>query len=152
MERLIITNVFVYKSIAEDAYIQAVETEKKSRTTRLDNSGYVLRYDPEHTSFKSSIITVVFAGMWLEALTHLLIVRGHGEKKYREYDRKSYEDKLRLLGVEDEELLLLVGQLRATRRELIHEKAHFDIRTIKIAQKEAELAIKVIRKIEAELA
>lgn len=89
--------------------------------------------------------------MWLEALTHLLIVLGHGEAKYREYDRKSYEDKLRFLGIDDEALLSQVRQFRTTRKELVHEKAHFDTGAVKSAQLEAEVANVVMRKIEAML-
>lgn len=149
MKRPVITNVSVYKAIAEDAFAQVVEATEMDRTPKPDGSGYILRYDPERTSLKSSMVTVVFTGMWLEALTHLLIVRDHGEEKYREYDRKSYEKKLRLLGIEDEELLSLVVQFRTTRKELVHEKAHFDSGTVKTAQKEAEVANGIMRKIEA---
>ena len=152
MDRPVVTNVSIYKAIAKEAYAQVLEASQKNRTPKPDGSGYILRYDPDRTSFKSSLITVVFTGMWIEALTHLLIVRDHGEEKYREYDRKSYEEKFRLFGIEDEELLSLVAKFRATRKELVHEKAHFDIGTIKTAQKEAEVAHEIMRKIELFLA
>ncbi|MDZ4151761.1 hypothetical protein, partial [Methylicorpusculum sp.] len=87
----------------------------------------------------------------LEALTHLLIVRDHGEDKYREYDRKIYEDKLRLLGVEDESLLAQVTEFRITRKELVHEKAFFDNGTIKTAQKEAKVAYDILCRVGAVL-
>lgn len=151
MNQLVVTNVSIYKAIAEEAYAQVAEAAKKDRTPKPDGSGYILRYDPEYRSFKNSMIAVVFTGMWLEALTHLLIVRDHGEDKYREYDRKSYEDKLRLLGIKDEALLSQVAQFRTTRKELVHEKAYFDSGTIKTAQKEAEVAHGILRKVEAVL-
>lgn len=151
MEKIVITNVSTYKAIVEEAYAQVVEEGKKDRTPNPDGSGYILRYDAEQRSFKNAMVAVVFTGMWLEALTHLLIVRDHGEDKYREYDRKIYEDKLRLLGIEDETLLTQVAQFRITRKELVHEKACIDGSTIKTAQKEAQVAHEILRSIEAML-
>jgi hypothetical protein len=42
-------------------------------------------------------IAIVFSGIWLEAATHLAIVRQYGVENATEYDRRVYEDKLRLL-------------------------------------------------------
>jgi len=149
MNQLLVTNVSIYRAIAEEAYAQVADAEKTERTPNPNGSGYILRYDPKQRSFKNSLVTIVFTGMWLEALTHLLIVRDYGEDKYREYDRRIYEDKLRLLGVKDESFLAQVADFRATRKELVHEKAYFDNGTIKTAQKEAKVAHDILRRIEA---
>jgi len=71
---------------------------------------------------------------------HLPIVRKYGEIKFKEYDFKSYEEKLQLLGCSEQELLERVSRFRKTRKSLVHEKAHFDDGEIKRAQDEAENA------------
>lgn len=148
MENLIITNVSTYKTIAQEAYEKMASANKSGRTPKADGTGWILKYDPERTSFKSAMISIVFTGMWLEALLHLLIVSRHGEHKYREYDRKIYEEKLLLLGITDNDLIEQVKRFRIIRKELVHEKAHFDIESLKTAQDEAEIAHEVMMKIE----
>ncbi|MDZ4151237.1 hypothetical protein, partial [Methylicorpusculum sp.] len=63
MNQLVVTNVSIYKAIAEDAYAQVADAEKTERTLKPYSSGYILRYDPKQRSFKNSMITVVFTGM-----------------------------------------------------------------------------------------
>ena len=77
-------------------------------------------------SFKEAMITIVFGCVWLEAILHLLIVKVCGRKCYEEVDRKSYEEKLRLLKCDDDELFRNVTRLRIARKEIIHEKAYFE--------------------------
>ena len=147
MKRPIFSNLSTYKAIAETAYEQMLETDKVDRTPKSEGEGWIIKYDPEQKSFKSAMITLVFTGIWLEALLHLLIVREYGETEYQKYDHKSYEEKLRLLGITNEPLLGKVQQFRATRKELVHEKAHFNQATIKTAQKEAKIAREVMLEI-----
>jgi len=141
MDRLVITNISIYKAIAEEAYQNMVEMMNAGRRPKPDGStGWIITFDPKQTSFKQSMISIVFTGIWLEALMHLLIVRKFGKNKFKEYDFKSYEDKLQLLGCSDQELLERVSRFRNTRKSLVHEKAHFDDGEIKRAQVEAENA------------
>ncbi|WP_251977334.1 hypothetical protein [Salinicola avicenniae] len=107
----------------------------------------MIKYDPNHNSFKQSMIVVVFTGMWLEALLHQEIVFKHGVEVFKKYDFKSYREKLALLGIADTDLLDSVDSFKATRKELVHEKAFFDSGEIKVAQKEAELAHKIMESI-----
>ena len=95
------------------------------RRPRTDG-GWIVTYDPTHASFKQACIAIVFAGIWLEAAAHLAIVRQHGVEKAKEYDRRFYEDKLRLLGWSEEALLGRAKRLQVARRDLVHEKAHLD--------------------------
>lgn len=148
MKRLVLTNLSTYKAIAEDAYAQMVKAEGTGRTLKRDGTGWIVRHDPEQTSFKNAMIAVVFTGMWLEARMHLLIVRNNGESRCREYDHKTYEQKLQLLGVTDKALLAKVRRFRVTRNELIHENAHFDQAAIKTAQKEAQIAHEVMSEVD----
>ena len=78
---------------------------------------------------------------------HLLIVDRYGKNCFREVDKDPYETKLQLLGCGEEELLKKVGRLRRVRRELVHEKAHFEFNdrgeftgALRTAQEEAENA------------
>lgn len=141
MDRIVITNISIYKSIAEEAYQNMVELMDSGRRPKLDGSaGWIITFDSKQTCFKQSIISIVFTGIWLEALMHLHIVRKYGKIKFKEYDFKSYEEKLQLLGCSEKELLERVSRFRKTRKSLVHEKAHFDDGEIKRAQDEAENA------------
>ena len=138
------TNVNIYRAIADEAHEEMVQSVDARREPKSDGSeGDVITYDPAHSSFKQAMISIVFTGMWLEALMHILIVSKFDEAKFKEYDFKSYEDKLRLLGVEDEDLLNDVEDFRRTRKDLVHEKAFLDDGEIKKAQAEAELAHRI---------
>jgi hypothetical protein len=141
MNHLIVTNVDIYKAVADEAYDEMVLLAEAGRRPKPDrNAGWILTYDPTHASFKKAMISLIFTGMWLEALMHLLIIRKFGETKFKEYDFKVYEEKLKLLGITDEALLGSVSRFRAIRKALVHEKAHFDDGEIKTAQSEAENA------------
>lgn len=134
-------NAAAYKAIADEAYQKMVLSIETGRRPMPDGSpGWIVTYDPNQTSFKQAMISLVFTGMWLEAVTHLLIVKAHGKDKFKEYDFKSYEEKLRLLGCTDHELLNSASKFREAWKSLVHEKAHFDDDEIRWAQKEAESA------------
>lgn len=111
------------------------------RRPKPDGSdGWIITFDPFQNSLKQSMIAIVFTGMWFEALMHLLIVRAYGEQKFKEYDFKSYEEKLRLVGCSDQEVIDRATRFRMTRKALVHEKAHFDDGEIRKAQDEADNA------------
>jgi len=135
----IVTNVSIYRGIAEDAYAKMQELREAARRPRGDG-GWVVTYDPDHRDFRYACIATVFVGIWLEAATHLAIVRDHGVEKAREFDRRLYEDKLRLLGYTDGVLIERAARLRRARNELVHEKAHLDSGEIRFAQDEADNA------------
>jgi hypothetical protein len=140
-----ITNIEIYKTIADEAYQKMVQLMEAGRPPKPDGSaGRTIIYDPNQNSFKQSMISIVFTGMWLESLIHLLIVKIHGKEKFKEYDFKSYEEKLQLLGCTDQKLLDRVLRFRKTRKSLVHEKAHLDDGEIKLAQDEAENAHQIL--------
>jgi len=150
MNKITITNIDTYKSIADEAFSEMVQLLNAGRRPKADgNEGWIVTIDPSQRSFKKAMISIVFTGMWLEALCHLKIVERFGEEKYKEYDFKSYEDKLELLGVTDIAIIQSVKQFRTTRKELVHEKAYFDKGKMKVAQKEAECAHEMLHTIHA---
>jgi hypothetical protein len=138
MDRPVITNIETYKAIADEAHAHMVAAMEAGRRPEPDGSpGWIITFDPDQTSFKQAMISIVFTGMWLEALMHLLIVQTHGEGVFKKYDPRTYEDKLKLLGCEDQGILDRATRFRRTRKELVHEKAYREIRR---AQEEAENA------------
>ncbi|MDG4576323.1 MAG: hypothetical protein P9C36_08430 [Defluviicoccus sp.] len=140
-----LTNIAVYKQIADEAHKKMLEAQEAGCRPKPDGSaGSVLAYDPNRTSFKHAIISVVFTGMWLEALMHQLIVKRYGKERYKDYDPKSYEEKLTLLGCCDELLLGRVKKFRNARKMLVHEKAYFDDDKFTTAQSEAENAHEIL--------
>ncbi len=147
-----VTNITIYKAIADEAYQEMSHLVDNGRRPKPDGSpGWIISYDPSHASFKKAMISIVFTGMWLEALMHVLIVEKFGKAKFKEYDFKSYEEKLKLLGVTDEELLDSVSRFRTTRKALVHEKAHFNDGEIKTAQSEAENAHQILRAVHTQI-
>ena len=72
MDCLVITNISIYKAIAEEAYQNMVELMDAGQRPKPDGStGWIITFDPKQTSFKQSMISIVFTGIWLEALMHL---------------------------------------------------------------------------------
>ena len=150
MSPLLNTNVAVYKAIAMEAYLKMRDHITAGRKPKSDGSaGWIVSFDPEQNSFKQAMITTVFAAMWLDALLHLLIVCHFGVMTFKKFDRKhSYEAGLLMLGCSDKEILNAVNRLQASRRELVHEKAHLDNGAIKTAEDEAANAYGLIQAIE----
>lgn len=80
MDNLVFTNIAIYKAIADEAHKEMVQLMEAGRRPKPDGSaGWIFTHDPNHTSFKQSLISIVFTGMWLEALLHLLIVKNTGK-------------------------------------------------------------------------
>lgn len=144
----VFTNVHIFGAIADTAYDRMAKEMEKSVHPMPDGSaGSIRTVDPEQTAFKQAMISVVFSSIWLEALLHLLIVWRFGKQKFKKVDRVTYENKLRLLGCKDKALLNKVKELRISRRELVHEKAHMEfdddgnfVGEVTTAQDEAEIA------------
>ena len=144
------TNYQVFYHIAEEAYIAMGEALNQSRRPKPnDEQGWIITYDPKQTSFKYAFIAIVFCGIFLESLLHLLIVKHKGLDVFNEYDFKLYGDKLRLLGCDDPEILEGCRHYQEARREIVHEKTHIDRidRNFRVAQKEAASAMRFIKNI-----
>ena len=145
MAELIYTNVSTYRAIAIEAFEAMRNLVESGRRPKEDGaSGWILQFDPNQRSFKQAMVVIVFTGMWLEALLHLLIVRDHGEAKFREVDYKSYEEKLRLVGIDDNSILEAAKRFKTARKALVHEKAHFDTGETQTAQDEARNAYQLL--------
>jgi hypothetical protein len=136
-----ITNVDVYFAIAEEALAESERLEKRPKPDGAP--GVIVTYDPERKSFKNSLVAIVFAGMYLDALFYILGAKQFGKAQYnKKHDNKSLEEKLQLFGLSDKDLLAEAERFRKRRRELVHEKAvqisDLTVDTIYIAQEEAK--------------
>jgi len=73
------TNVRAFYKIAKEAYGAMNKDLNSSRRLKRGNErGYIITYDPDQKSFKNAFITIVFSGVLLESILHLLIVKLKG--------------------------------------------------------------------------
>lgn len=147
-----LSNAQVYLAIAEEALTESNRLDEATRTPKPDGEhGFVITYDPEHTSFKRSMIAIVFAGLYFEALLYMVGVERLGKDEYMKIDRKCYEEKLHALGVFDIETLATCKRFREARKDLVHEKAvgpyEMEKCTFRAAQCEAEIAVSFVKSI-----
>ncbi len=140
------SNVHIFYKIAQESHTAMTSNLDKHRTPKPDG-GFIIKLDPDQKSFKKAFITIVFSGIFLESVLHILIVQRKGVDTYKKYDRKSYEEKLKLLGCNDQRILGQCKHLREVRREIVHEKAYINTDSFLIAQKEADAAIEVVNNI-----
>jgi hypothetical protein len=150
---MLMTNANVYFAIAEDAQAESERLAMLARRPKPDgDTGVIVTYDPDQKSFKNSLVAIVFAAMYLEALFYLLGTRKFGSAKYnKEYDRKCLEDKLLLFALKDDDLRIATKRLRECRRNLIHEKADLTANVLHVAQDEGKHAIELVKTITEKL-
>ena len=152
----LLTNAHVCRAIAEEALAEAVCLDAAARRPKPDGSpGFVIELDPERKSFKKSLIAIAFSGIYLEALLFVHGTFRMGASWEQTFDRKPYEEKLKALGITDEELLASAKRLREVRNELVHEKARpLDTAALSNtywAQSEAAASIALVQTIAAKL-
>lgn len=151
---MLMTNANVYLAIAEEAQAESERLAKLARRPKPDGEpGVIVTYDPDQKSFKTSLITIVFATMYLEALFYILGTKKFSSVKYnKEHDRKCLEDKLPLFDLKDDDLRIATKRLRERRKDLIHEKADLTVNVFYAAQDEAKHAIVLVKTITERLA
>ncbi len=148
---LITPNLHIYLAIAKDSLaesdrIGAAQTRPKPNGEK----GSIITFDPKRSSYKYSLIAIVFAGIYLEALLYIKGVQQLGKAVYDKdkIDRKVYEDKLKTLGITDPQILAAFKHFRTVRNELVHEKAFQQSESdFWFAQEEAHKAIDLIDRV-----
>lgn len=153
----VISNVNIYLAIADQALSEALRLEAEATKPRGDGKpGFIMMSDPDSKSFKQSIIAVVFAGMFLDALLYQVGVQRFGKAEYMKLDRKrgtTYEGKLVALGVTDQELLATCKRVREARNDLMHERAveihEIGDAPVRWAQEEAKVAVMFVKSVAA---
>ena len=152
----LLTNAHIYRAIAEDALAEAIQLDAAAKQPKPDGSpGFVIQLDPERKSFKKSLVAIAFSGIYLEALLFVHGTFRMGASWEQKFDRKFYEEKLKALGITDEELLASARRLREVRKELVHEKARpLDTAALSNsywAQSEASASVSFVQTIAAKL-
>jgi hypothetical protein len=152
----LLTNAHVYRAIAEEALAEAIRLDAAAKQPKPDGSpGFVIQLDPERKSFKRSLVAIAFSGIYLEALLFVHGTFRMGARWEQKFDRKLYEEKLKALGITDEELLASSKRLHEVRNELVHEKARsLDTAALSNtywAQSEATASVALVQTIAAKL-
>lgn len=113
--------------------------------------GFTNVWDPEQRSFKSAMITIVFAGMYLDAILYIALQSHFGRDGALKIERLPHEERLSRLGVTDPSILDRVRDFRQTRKDLVHEKAielgALESGQINNAQDAADRAMALMREI-----
>lgn len=145
---LVISNHLVYLEIAREALARSQRLSRRNRT-ELPGGRAIIRADRGQRSFKAALIAIAFAGMYFEALLHLVGSRRLGVQGYERIDKSTYEDKLKALGVADPGVVLDCKRFRETRRDLMHEKAYHPRfgRELRVAQEEAVHAVALVERL-----
>lgn len=149
----LVTNVRVYRAIAEEAASESKRLLDAGRTPKPDGSGFIVRLDPEQRSFKQSLIAIAFAGMYLEALLGLVGFEQLGKEGYSKIERLHWEVKLTKLGIAEADLIARCKRFREARNDLVHEKV-LDLESpgsapMRNGQEESAFAVEVVRDIAA---
>ncbi len=147
-----LTNAHIYRAIAEEALMEAERLEQEARQPKPDgSSGQVVKLDQERKSFKQSLIAIAFSGVYLEALLYVKGMQRIGDKWEKKFDRKTYEEKLKALGISDDATIESAARLRKVRKDLVHEKSvpmdDLTLSNTYWAQTEAQASIACIRSI-----
>lgn len=141
----IYTNVRIFYVIAKESLEKMRSyTNRYSKPMLNGGQGIIHRLDPKRRAFKHALIAIVFSGICLEALLHLVIGARLGTKECAKIDGKAYEDKLKRLGCVDQKIFDGCARYRRCRREIVHEKAYLDKAETKTAQDEAEESIAML--------
>lgn len=123
----VFSNVRIFYAIAKESFHEMEVNEKEGKRPKPNGEpGYIITFDPNQKGFKNALVTIVFCGVCMEALLHLLIWKRLGHNECKKYDRALYEEKLRLLGCNDQALIDGCEHFRNCRREIVHEKACLD--------------------------
>ena len=152
---MLLSNVKVFYAIAEEAHEAMQRSVSENRIPKPEGTGYVVTSD-HGLSFKYACITIAFSGMFLEAATYFVALKGKSKSQAEKVDAlKSYSRKLDEVGITNPQTLQGADRLQRARRDLVHEKAMSlggELSKVPMrAQIEAEAAYGVIRAIREQL-
>jgi hypothetical protein len=157
----VISNLNTYLAIATDALTKAQELEAAQTRPMPDgHAGKIMMWDPSRASFKHSLIAIVFAGVYLDALLYIADRKQPGQKsgakaaKLRRKERGSnrYLVGLAKIGITDPEIVAACQRLNEVRDGIVHERA-LEIgpdsvgEKLHVAQREAEHALATVNRV-----
>ena len=148
----VLSNIDVYWAIAEEAHANMQTAWAEHVTPKPDGQpGYIIRWDPDRSSFKSAMIAIAFCGMFLDSLLYLSLQDRLGRVKALRVDRLPHEKRLEALGIIDSVLLDRMVAFRESRKDLVHEKAveltDLTGQSIRTAQDTADSAMSLMQDI-----
>jgi len=157
MTTVVLSNLTVYFSIAREALDKSRELDAaETQPMGEGHAGKIITFDPGQGSFKQSLIAIIFAGVYLDALIYVATHKRRHEGVKSPETQKGlgrYESALVKLGIADAEILTAVRQLNDARNEIAHEKAvaitngEVSSHELRTAQHEAEHAVKTIQRV-----
>ena len=118
----IFTNAIVYRVIASEALARCLAWDSEHVRSNA-SGGRVIDLDLTQSSFKDSLVAIVFAGMFMEAALWIACYGRLGPKKCQQVDDSNLEDRPKPLGIHDTQLREDLKHYREARKELVHEKA-----------------------------
>ncbi|WP_028301336.1 hypothetical protein [Oceanospirillum beijerinckii] len=152
--RLIFTSLGAIEQIIFESQALMNRSLEKGRTPK-EGGGFILKYDPNHTSFKEALKVLVFVGAALESIWHQKAVELKSKTFAEKADRecKSVPSKFESIGLTEKSLLDSMSDYYTVRRQLIHEKAHQSKfqKTIFNAQSEANRAVELLKSVKLAL-
>lgn len=151
-----ISNAETYLAIARDAHAEMKRLDSESRRPlppMQDGSPrYIFTRDPGRRSLKQAMITIIFSGIYFEAVVYLTALRKFSKTDACKIDKMAYEERLPELGVDDKTLADAAKALREVRRDLVHEKAlltkGLHSATWRVAQESADQAIALVNELQ----
>ena len=151
----IVSNFIVYRQIAVESLARAQEDLARHTRPRDDGAeGQVKTFDPTFGSFKSAMVAIVFAGIYMEAILWIYGTNRLGVAAYEVIDRRVLEKRAEALGLTDPTLIEGLRAYREVRRDLVHEKALpvSQYRSpIRVAQREAQKVVDLMELLDRRL-
>jgi hypothetical protein len=118
-----ISNLSIFLDLARESLANSEKISAgQGRPKPNGEKGEIINFDPRRQSFKQALISIAFAGVYLDALLHLEGVSRLGKASYEKFEKKHYEAKLQALGITDSGLLRSCRRFRESRNDLMHEK------------------------------
>jgi hypothetical protein len=152
--RLIVTSLGVIEEIIFESQDLMNSSLEEGRSPK-EGGGFVIKYDPNHASFKEALKVLVFVGAALESMWHQKAVEIKSKTFAEKTDRecKSVPIKFEGIGLTDSSLLDSMKNYYTARRHIVHEKAHDSKfqKTIFNAQTEANKAVELLKSVKLAL-
>ncbi|MFV8250479.1 hypothetical protein [Bdellovibrio bacteriovorus] len=145
----IFSNLNVFFDIAYQAYQDAMLSLQKNVVPK-EGGGFVIADDPQRVSFKQSLIAISFFGSYLDLYIRMKFILQELQMPNSQQDRVPYEEKLRYLGITDEDFLNDVKEFRSGRNDVSHEKpivSGWGVGSMGNAQDGAELGLRVVTRL-----
>jgi hypothetical protein len=150
----VVTILGIIESIIFDSQELMNNLLEEGRTPK-EGGGFILKYDPNHTSLKEALKILVFVGAAMESMWHQKAVELRSKNFAEKADRecKSVPLKFECIGLTESSLLEDMTNYYNVRRQIVHEKAHESKfqKTLFVAESEANKAVELFKSVKSAL-